>query len=322
MALVLLVTLASVGFNALTTPPVTLPAPSGADITVDGIRAHYQRWGTQGSPLVLIHGFAESTVAWEPAARLLARDHVVYAVDLAGYGYTEYTGHYALTDQVALVDGFVRALDLDRPVLVGHSMGAAVVGGVALQHPGDVGGIVFVDGDGLPFSNSSGGGSGTAGTDGSGGNGSAGVGGRLPTGIIRSPYLISAYRLVTRSSWWGDRLIQAQCGSPCRGLTPELAEEWLRPLQQGAAEAALPRMASDGVLHLAPEQLRAITVPRAVIWGERDLRSGGSLADARSNFGDPPTLVIPGAGHLSMVADPDTFTADLEQLVATMPAAR
>jgi len=32
--------------------------------------------------------------------------------------------------------------------------------------------------------------------------------------------------------------------------------------------------------------------------------------------------VIPGAGHLSMVADPDTFTADLEQLVATMPAAR
>ncbi|QGF23730.1 alpha/beta fold hydrolase [Raineyella fluvialis] len=213
---VVLVTLASVVFNAVSRPASTLAAPSGADVTVDGTRVHYQRWGSQGTPIVLVHGFAESTLVWGPAAEVLARDHVVYAVDLAGYGYTEYSGHYTLDDQVALVDGFVRAMGLDHPILVGHSMGAAVVGGVALRHPSDVGGIVFVDGDGLPFAD---------------GNGRPR--GRPAAGIIGTPYLVSAYRLVTRSTWLGGRLIESQCGSPCRGLTPGLVDQWLRPLRQG-----------------------------------------------------------------------------------------
>ncbi len=303
LGLVMLVTATSLVFNAVTAPPATFAAASGADVTVGATRVHYQRWGTAGSPLVLVHGFVESSVAWSPAAELLARDHVVYAVDLAGNGYTAYTGHYALTDEVALVDGFIHALGLDRPVLVGHSMGAAVVGGVALQHPADVGGVVFVDGDALPFTSPS---------------GASGGPGPASTVISRSPYLLSAYRVVTRSTALGERLIRAQCGSPCRGLDPALAEEWLRPLRQGAAEAALPAMAGNGVLHLTPEQIRAITVPRGIIWGEADLRSGGSLSEARSNLGDPPTLVIPGAGHLSFLADPVGFTADLEQLIAGM----
>ncbi|SDB89995.1 Pimeloyl-ACP methyl ester carboxylesterase [Raineyella antarctica] len=309
VAVLALVTVTSLVFNAVTTPPPTLPAPSGADLVVGGTRVHYQRWGTHGPPLVLVHGFAESSVAWGPAAELLARDHVVYAVDLAGYGYTDFTGRYALGDQVDLVDAFVRRLGLDHPVLIGHSMGAAVVGGVALAHPSDIGGIVFVDGDGLPFAN------------GSTGSGSAGGGSGPARWILRSPYGISAYRLLTRSARLDDRLIRSNCGATCLGLTPELVEAWMRPMRQGAAEAALPAMAANGVLSLSPDQLRAIRVPRAIIWGELDLRSGGSLDDARHDLGEPPTMVIPGAGHLAMLGDPVTFAADVEQVTAGMSAA-
>ncbi|QGF23731.1 hypothetical protein [Raineyella fluvialis] len=62
-------------------------------------------------------------------------------------------------------------------------------------------------------------------------------------------------------------------------------------------------------------------MPRGILWGADDLHSGGSLSDAQQDLGQPITIVIPGAGHLSMLADPAVFAADLEQILATMPAA-
>lgn len=301
VGLVLVVTLVSLGFNAWTAPPRTLPAPEGSDVTVGGVRVHYRQWGTTGRPVVLVHGFAESTAAWGPTAQFLARDHVVYAVDLAGYGYTEYTGHYTLPDEVGLVDGFVRALSLDHPVLVGHSLGASVVGGVALRDPSAIGGVIFADGDALPF--------------GSGGNHT-----HRPLWILHTPYVISAYRVVTRSSGLGERVIRSQCGSTCLGLTPEVARAWMRPMQQADAEVALTQLAQAGVLHLTPQQIQAIQVPRAIIWGAEDTRSGGSLTATQRNLGDPPVRIIPKAGHLSMLADPAVFAQDVRELVAQMPA--
>ncbi len=300
MAILVAITIISVSLNALTTPPFTLNAPGGRDVQVGNARVHFEQWGERGSPIVLVHGFVESTVSWQPAARLLARRHVVYALDLAGYGYTEYTGRYSLNDEISLVAGFVSTLGLRRPVLVGHSLGAAVVGGVALQHPELVGGVIFADGDALPLNDNADGTSAAA-------------------WILKTPYAISAYRIVTHWSWLDELFIRSQCGSTCRGLTPELAEAWLRPLRQGAAEQALPAIAARGVLHLAPAEIRAIEVPRAVIWGAEDTRSGGSLTQTRRNLGHPQTIVIPAAGHLSMVADPAAFASAIQTEVAAMP---
>lgn len=296
----LLVTIGSLVANALTTPAATFPAPDGLDVSVSGVRVHYREWGTGGSPVVLVHGFVESTAAWSTVGPLLARTHTVYALDLMGYGYTAYTGRYTLLDEAILVDGFIRALGLDRPVLVGHSLGAAVVGAVALAHPGDVRGVVFADGDALPFNGRRGG---------------------VPTWPFRLPYVTTAYRIGTRWSWVGASLIKAECGTTCLGYSPALARAWLRPLQQGAAEQALPRIAHDGVLHLEAARIRAIDVPRAVIWGGQDTSAGGSLAAARANLGNPPTRVVPGAGHLSMISQPEVFATDLDELVAGMPVA-
>lgn len=296
----LVMTGVSLGFNALTTAPRTLRALEGDDVQVGDTRVHYQQWGTQGRPIVLIHGFFESAVVWAPAAHALARDHRVYAMDLAGYGYSDYNGRYTLDDEVALVAGFTKALGLRRPILVGHSLGAAVVGGVALAHPDDIDGVIFADGDALSFGN----------------------GDQRPRGadwLVDSPYLTSGYRLVTATPL-SRTVLRRSCGSVCRGLTPELAAAWMRPSRQAAAEDALKTIARGGVLHLEPAQIRAITVPRAIIWGAEDARSGGSLSEAQGNLHDPPTVILPGAGHLSMIADPDAFAAAVGTLVARMPA--
>lgn len=295
VSLWLALTLASLIGNARTTPPATLDAGQGADVTVGSTRMHYQRWGEVGSPIVLVHGFAESTVAWTPTAEILARQHTVVALDLAGYGYTDYTGNYTLADQTALVIGAIRALHLTRPTLVGHSMCAAVVGNVALKYPTEVGGVIFADGDALPFA----------------GQSSRGSSARW---ILKTPYATSAYRLVTRWSWLSNKLVRAQCGSTCLGVTPELVDAWMRPLRQGDAETSLTAMAGAGLLHLQPSDIQAIVVPRGIIWGAEDATSGGSLTDTQANLKHPTTVIIPGAGHLSMVSDPATFAAAVEKI--------
>lgn len=295
------ITVLSVGFNLATTPPDTLPARSGADVELAGTTVHYQQWGSTGRPILLVHGFAESSVSWQPMAELLSADHTVYALDLAGSGYTSRNGKYTLDDQVELVTGFINGLGLNKPVLVGHSLGAAVVGGVALKHPDVIGGVIFADGDALPFQRA-------------GQRSGATSNSRLPEIIVRLPYVTSLYRIATRSSWLGDRLIRRQCGSPCAGLTPQLTEAWLRPFRQHAAERALPAQLRVGLLALSPQQIRSITVPRAIIWGADDPTSGGSLTATRENLGHPPEVIIPNAGHLSMVADPAAFAEAVRSL--------
>lgn len=287
----LVVTIVSLTFNALSTPARTTSAPAGQDVEVNGARVHYQLWGGAGSPIVLVHGFFESSVAWEQTAQHLAQHHRVYAVDLAGAGYSQYTGHYSLEDQTALVSGFIARMGLGRAALVGHSLGAAVVGSVALHHADQVSAVVFADGDALPFQ----------------GGGSSSGGRQVLSGVLRTPYATSLYRAGTRWGWLDRRIFESECGSRCLGLSDQLIEAWMRPVRQGDAEEAFREVARHEMLHLTPEQVRAIRVPRGIVWGGEDDAAGGSLAGARANLDNPPTVVMPGAGHLSMVSDPKAF---------------
>lgn len=290
-------TIASLVFNAFTVPPRTTSAPSGADVQVAGHRIHYERWGDHGSPIVLVGGFAEWSYSWSLVGPLLGRDHVVYALDLPGYGYSQYTGRYTLADQTETVAGFIQALNLDRPALVGHSLGAAVVGSVGLHRPGLVSGVLFADGDALPFN---------------GGQSAP------PSWVVRSPYVRSLYRIGTRWSWLDEQIVKSQCGSVCAGYSPGLVDTWMRPMRQGDAEDAMLDMARAPMLHLTPEQIQSIRVPRAIIWGAEDATSGGSLADAKRNLHDPPTIVIPKAAHLSMIADPPAFAQAVRDSISRM----
>lgn len=305
----LILTVASLTVNALLARPETLNAPGGHDVTVaddSGHRTHvhYDAWGTQGTPLVLVHGFAESSVAWSLTAQELARHHRVFALDLVGSGYTQYTGRQSLHDQGDLVAGFVRTLRIGRPVVVGHSLGAAVVGDVALRHPGSVSGVVFADGDAMAFS------------------GRGAKPGRLLDFALHTPYVTSLYRLGTQWSQPAGTVFDAQCGSRCSGLSGQagarLEDAWMRPLRQRAFEDALWRSAQSEMLHLTPAQVRHVAAPRAIVWGAEDATSGGSLTVARQNWPGAHVTVVANAGHLSMVADPRGFARALETSLQSM----
>jgi pimeloyl-ACP methyl ester carboxylesterase len=64
---------------------------------------------------------------WEGVGKQLGRDHRVFTLDLPPFGYSQRRGSYTLRGWVDLVRGFDQHLGVHRPILVGHSLGAAVV---------------------------------------------------------------------------------------------------------------------------------------------------------------------------------------------------
>lgn len=105
-------------------------------VNANGITLHYQRTGGAKPPVVLCHGFSDCHVAWTCTAQALADAFDLIMVDARGHGYSDKpeTG-YRATDHAADIAGLIAALALDRPALIGHSMGAATVAQLAADYP-------------------------------------------------------------------------------------------------------------------------------------------------------------------------------------------
>ena len=123
--------------------PVRLAVPvPGGTVTAAGVPTHVEHWPAARPsglpPLVLVPGFAESTYVFSRVAPLLAADRDVYAYDVRGYGTTAHVPPYTLAADTDQLVGLIGALGLTRPIVVGHSLGAAIALSVALRDPGAV----------------------------------------------------------------------------------------------------------------------------------------------------------------------------------------
>ncbi|MDA9491882.1 alpha/beta fold hydrolase [Bradyrhizobium sp. CCBAU 11361] len=100
----------------------------GGNLRANGIRQHYLRFRSEGAPLVLVPGITSPAVTWGFVAERLARQFDVYVLDVRGRGLSS-TGpelSYDLDTLAADLIAFVRALDLHRVTILGHSMGARI----------------------------------------------------------------------------------------------------------------------------------------------------------------------------------------------------
>src|SRR5205085_5701228 len=124
-------------------PPWTgsgLDSLPGTRLEANGLSFHVVDEGPRdGDPVVLLHGFPDSSWMWRnqiPA--LAAAGYRVIAPDLRGYGQSdkpEGTDAYRMPVVVADVDAIMRAVGVERADLVGHDWGAALAWSVAASLP-------------------------------------------------------------------------------------------------------------------------------------------------------------------------------------------
>jgi pimeloyl-ACP methyl ester carboxylesterase len=117
-------------------------------VDVDGVRVHYQEAGDKHAPaLVLIHGFASSTLVWSKVFLKLAEaGYRVIALDLLGYGYSAKprNGEYTIAGQAKLLTRLLDTLGIPRALFVGSSYGGAVAATCALDYPDRVEKLILV----------------------------------------------------------------------------------------------------------------------------------------------------------------------------------
>ena len=111
----------------------------------NGVRIHYLEAG-KGEPVLLLHGFAQTSRMWLPLIKELAKGHTVIAPDLRGYGSSAAPADgYTKAAMARDIHALMNDLGYKRVALVGHDIGLMVAYAYAAQYPAEVKRIVLMD---------------------------------------------------------------------------------------------------------------------------------------------------------------------------------
>jgi pimeloyl-ACP methyl ester carboxylesterase len=103
----------------------------------NGVSLHYWRTGGAGKPvLILAHGITDYGLNYAFLAEKFAADYDIILYDARGHGYSDKPdGPYDLATHMADLVGLIKALKIEKPILMGHSMGGSTITLLAASYP-------------------------------------------------------------------------------------------------------------------------------------------------------------------------------------------
>ncbi|MBR3437975.1 MAG: alpha/beta hydrolase, partial [Clostridia bacterium] len=116
-------------YNAITLDVSSLPAPVEEPVKDDYIelsevKMHYLVYGTGEKAVILVHGNGGSANSLKEAAQYLANDYTVYLPESRCHGKSSDPGVISYDLMAGDLNEFIEALDIDKPIIIGHSDGA------------------------------------------------------------------------------------------------------------------------------------------------------------------------------------------------------
>ena len=256
-----------------------------ADVTVHGLRLNYRDTGGDFPPVVLVHGFTGNVRNWALTVRGLRDRYRFVSFDLPGHGDSDKPGDpaaYDILNMANLVFGAMQELGLEKPTLIGHSMGGMVSQYIALDHQDSLRALVLVD---------------TA------AEAIAVRPGRLNIAEARDQIREKGIEFAFD--------MQLKANPDAAKMAPEFVQMWREQFLMTSADAYL--ACSEAMMKRPPllPRLHEITIPTLVICGENDdpfLEPSKHMHEA---IAGSELAIIEGAGHGPTFETPDKFNAVL-----------
>jgi len=247
-------------------------------VRANGLEIAYERVG-QGPPLVFVHGAAEDGRTWQPQLAALADEFTVVAWDEPGAGRSsDVPADFGLADYASCLAALIEGLALGPAHVAGLSWGGTVVQELYRHHPGLVATLICIDTY-------------------------AGWKGSLPDEEVRARLAGTLQMLAAPAEDFDPAQPGLFAGDPPAEFVP-LLQEIAAAVRPESLRTQLFVMAEADQCDLLP----SIAVPTLLIWGELDTRSPLSVArQFERAIADTELVVIPGAGHLSNLEQPEQF---------------
>jgi pimeloyl-ACP methyl ester carboxylesterase len=259
-------------------------------VDIDGMRIAFTRDGA-GPALVMLHGAPSDSRTWQWMLPDLSRDHTVVAWDAPGFGESSDIADSWRAPQFAdALAGFIAALGLDRPHLVGHSFGTMVALSLFQRHPTLPVSLTLV-------------------------GGYAGWAGSLPPDEVarRLEMFVGMAEL-------GDAFDPKSYPGLFSDLIPADREAALAAMMRENVRPASIRAAG----HIGAETdlrpvLPTVDVPTLVLHGAADARSPLANAEAlHAAISTSQLVVLPNLGHACVVEDPLACATEMRRFVRTV----
>jgi pimeloyl-ACP methyl ester carboxylesterase len=259
-------------------------------VRANGLKIAYERVG-EGRPLVLVHGAAVDSRMWRPQLVALGDEFTVVAWDEPGAGRSsDVPRDFGLADYAICLAALIGALDLGPAHVAGLSWGGTVAQELYRHHPELVATLLLVDTY-------------------------AGWKGSLPEEEVRVRVEGVRQMLATVDYLFDPTFPGLFAGGPPAEFAP-LMEAMAADVRPDSMRTALLVMAETDQRDLLPH----IAVPTLLIWGEQDERSPLSVArQFEDALPDAKLVVIPGAGHVSNLEQPELFNAAVREFCRAHP---
>lgn len=259
-------------------------------VEVSGLRIGYERMGT-GPPLLLLHGgFGFDSQSWRRQLEGLSDAFTVVAWDAPGCGQSsDPPAAFRMTDYADCLAGFVRAVGLSSPHVLGLSFGGALALQLFDRYPAVPRTLVLA-------------------------GAYAGWSGSLPVDEVRRRVARMATDMQRPKEEWIPTYLP---GMLTDAAPPEMVEE-VMSLMSGVRPSANKTMLEAIAASDLRDVLPRVDVPTLLLYGEHDVRSplavGRTLHDA---IPGSCLVVLPGIGHLSSVEGADQFNREVRSFLET-----
>lgn len=238
-------------------------------------------FGTHKQSLVFIHGSGGNSSAWAFQYASLHKNYNIAAIDLPGHGKSGGHGEQDIFEYVLRLKEILDVLKVEHPILIGHSLGAAIALGFAVKYPQDLSGV-------------------------------AAVGGGLTMPV--TPDILDGFRQHP------EVVLDLMCKfSLAKANRPALQDALRKSLGEASVDVVAGDMLACSKFDLTGE-IQTIKVPVLAICGTEDkMMPPASSEQISAGIIGAKLVLIEGAGHMVMLEKPAEFNEAIHNFAAALP---